>query len=123
MAVVHLFISTGRFSSFEEMRLFIEQTYTEEGDGIDSEFMQEVGLDEGYEPCCIVAICEANPVDIQSLLAGACYGDQWVHLVPQALRANAAICVFEPNRLRTPRKTSLTYVGAFSYDVPTNSEW
>jgi hypothetical protein len=123
LAIVHLFISTGRFTSLEEMRHFIEQTYTEDGDGLDSAFMLEVGLDDGYEPGCIETYCQTKPIDLRSLLEGASYAHQWVHLVPQTMKANAAICVFEPNRMRTPEKTSLTYVGVFSFDVPANSQW
>lgn len=120
--VVHLFVSIGQFSSFVEMRHYIEQTYTEDGDGIDSDFMTEVGLDD-YEPGCIEAYHKAQPVDLPALLEGASYGDQWIYLVPQDLMADAAICVFAPNALRTPQRSSLTYVGAFRYWVPTNEEW
>ncbi len=55
MATVHVFVSTGRFHSSEEMRRFIDETYTDDGDGIPSPFMREVGLSE-YEPMCIEAI-------------------------------------------------------------------
>jgi Immunity protein 22 len=48
MATVYVFLSTGRFRSLKEMRQFIDQTYTEDGDGIPSSFMREVGLSE-YE--------------------------------------------------------------------------
>jgi hypothetical protein len=34
MATVYSFAALGRFKSLSEMRRFIEQTYTEDGDGI-----------------------------------------------------------------------------------------
>jgi hypothetical protein len=123
VAVVHLFASSGQFSSFDEMRRFIDQTFSEDGDGIASEFMREAGLDNGYEPSCIEAYWTAATIDVGSLLAGASYGDQWVHLIPPDVTANAAICVFEPNRMRTPENASLTYLGSFPFDEPANSQW
>jgi hypothetical protein len=123
LAVVHVFVSTGRFASFEAIRRFIDQTYTEDGDGTGSDFTREVGLDEGYEPACIEAYCKTEPLDLSSLLAGSSYSEQWLHLVPQTVTANSAICVFEPNRMRTPEKTSLTYIGSFLFDAPANSQW
>ncbi len=51
MHTVHVLISTGRFRSFDEMRAYIDETYTEDGDGISSALMREVGLSE-CEPGC-----------------------------------------------------------------------
>lgn len=39
METVQVFISTGRFRSFDEMRTYIDQNYNEDGEGIPSEFM------------------------------------------------------------------------------------
>lgn len=60
MAHVHVFGCSGRFGSFEEMCTFIDQAYTEDGDGIPSAFMREVAL-SGYEPGCIEAIHSKKP--------------------------------------------------------------
>ena len=49
MSIVHLFVSTGRFSSFEALREYIDPTYTDDGDLIPSSFIEEVELDD-YEP-------------------------------------------------------------------------
>ena len=118
MDTVHVFISTGRFRSFDEMRTYIDQTYTEDGDGIPSAFMREVGL-SGYEPCCIEAVpFEAGPaVPLGELLAGASYSDQWLPHLDRSRRADAAICVFAPNRAARPESCSLEYVGAFRYSA------
>jgi hypothetical protein len=43
MDTVHVLISTGRFKSSHEMRSYIDETYTDDGDGIPSAFMREVG--------------------------------------------------------------------------------
>lgn len=80
MAVVHLFISAGRFSSFEEMRCFIDETYTDDGDGIASAFMTETGL-ESYQPACIEAIHKDQVAELPALLEGVSYGDQWADCV------------------------------------------
>jgi hypothetical protein len=73
---VHVFNIPGRFRSFEEMWEFIDKTYTEDGNGIPSPFMREVGLSE-YEPDAIEAIHKGKPTSVAELLAGASYDDQW----------------------------------------------
>lgn len=117
MHAVHVFISTGRFRSFEEMREFVDERYTEDGDGIPSEFMREVELSE-YEPGCIEAINSESgqPVPLSELLAGASYWNQWLQKIDGSRLADAAICVFAPNQLARPECCSLEYVGAFPYD-------
>jgi hypothetical protein len=58
MPTVHVFVSTGRFRSSDELRAYIDPDYDEEdedGDRIPSPFMTEVGLTR-YEPMCIEAI-------------------------------------------------------------------
>lgn len=114
MATVHVFVSTGRFSSFEEMRAFIDPVLTEGGDAVPSGFMREVGL-TGYEPGCIEAIHRGEPAPLPELLAGASCADQWVPAGGDTRRADAAICVFEPVAVAQPRRSSLEYVGAFVY--------
>jgi hypothetical protein len=122
LQAVHVFVCSDRFSSFDEMRRFIDETYTEDGDGIDSQFMREVGLSK-YEPGCIEVFHRPHAVTVAKLVGGVSYGDQWAHLLLGEILANAAICVFEPNRLATPERTSLTYLGALSFEVPNNDTW
>lgn len=114
MATLHLFVSTGRFSSFQEMRRFIDQTYDEDGDGIPSPFMREVGLSQ-YEPMCIEAIHSDRPVPLPELLADASWSDQWLPQLSESGAADAAICVFEPNLVEHPQASSLRYCGALTY--------
>jgi hypothetical protein len=118
METVHVFISTGRFRSFEDMRAFIDQTYTEDGDGIPSAFMREVGL-SGYEPACIEAIFSESgqAVPQSELLPGASYSEQWLSSLDKTRVADAVICVFAPNQVARPQNSSLEYVGAFGYRV------
>jgi hypothetical protein len=120
---VHVFVSTGRFRSFEEMRAYIDETYTEDGDGVPSAFMREVGLSE-YEPGCIEAVPSASglPVPLSELLAGASYSGQWLPHLDGSRAADAAVCVFAPNRVERPEGCSLEYLGAFRYRV-VHSEW
>ena len=120
---VHVFVSTGRFKSVEEMREFIDETYTEDGDGIPSVFINEVGLDD-YEPGCIEAYCSKNGdlVPHFDLLAGASYADQWLPQLDGSQLADASICVFSPNVVSRPHDCSLEYLGSFEYRV-VHPEW
>jgi hypothetical protein len=115
MATVYVFLSTGRFRSLKEMRQFIDQTYTEDGDGIPSSFMREVGLSE-YEPMSIEAIHSKYPLPPSELLTDASWSDQWLPRLRASAPADAAICVFEPNRVEHPQGSSLAYCGAFDYN-------
>jgi hypothetical protein len=74
MATVHVFVSTGRFRSRDEVREFVDETYDEDGEGTPSPFMAEVGLTD-HEPACIEAIHRDRPVPLADLLAGASYAD------------------------------------------------
>ena len=114
MPTVHIFISSGRFHSFKELRLYIDETYTDDGDGIPSAFMREVGLSE-YEPMCIEAIWEEQPMSLPRLLDGVSYSGQWTEQLSNIKLADAAICVFEPNLVLRPSECSLEYCGAFEY--------
>lgn len=116
MATVHVWTATRRFTSFEEMRAFIDPTFTEDGDLIPSAFMREVELD-GDTPACIEAIHQAEPAPLADLLAGASYAEQWVHLLDGSVLASEAVCVFEPNTVGRPIGASLRYLGAFPYRV------
>jgi hypothetical protein len=121
MARVHVFVSTGRFHTLAEMRAFIDPTYTEDGDCVASAFMQEVGLSR-YEPGCIEASHRSEPTPLPELLANVSYAEQWTPRLGGDRRADAAICVFEPNQVKHPARSSLDYVGAFEYQV-VFSEW
>lgn len=119
--LVHVFISTGRFRSFEEMRTFIDETYTEDGDGVPSAFMSEVGL-SGYEPGCIEAIHHGRPAKLAVLLKDASYADRWLPRLGNERTADAAICVFPSNRVRHPRRSSLEYAGAYGFEQTTRGD-
>lgn len=123
MEMVHVFTSNGRFRSFDAMRVYIDETYTEDGDGIPSAFIWEVGLSE-YEPGCIEAILSesGSAVPLSKLLAGALYSDQWLPRLDGSRLADAAIGLFSPNRAEHPERCSLEYLGAFTYRV-VHSEW
>jgi hypothetical protein len=114
LPAVHIFIDTGRFKSLAEMSSFIDERYTEDGEGVPSAFMREVGLSE-YEPGCIEAIYHEKPVALETLLDHASYAAQWLPKLDGSRTADAAICVFAPNRVQGHR-CSLEYVGAFEYD-------
>lgn len=119
MVTLHVFISTGRFRTLEEMRNYIDETYTEDGDGIPSEFIEEVELDE-YEPGCIEAFPSetGKPVPLAQLVAGASWSDQWLKNFDGTAMADAAICVFSPNVVENPSNCSLQYLGTCDF-MPT----
>ncbi|MBS0264197.1 MAG: immunity 22 family protein [Planctomycetes bacterium] len=98
------------------MRAYIDETFTEDGDGIPSPFMREVGLSD-YEPGCIEAIPSdsGSPVPLSELLVGASYSDQWLRHLDLSRLADAAICVFSPNCVDHPESCSLEYLGAFTF--------
>jgi hypothetical protein len=115
-STVHVFISTGRFHSLEEVRRFIDKTYTDDGSGIPSAFILEVGLSP-YEPGCIEAVHSDRPIPLHELLAEASYSEQWLSCLSDLATADTAICVFEPNRVASPESSSLDYCGSFTYDL------
>jgi hypothetical protein len=114
MDKVHVFISTGRFHSFDEMRSFVEQTYTEDGESIPSPFGREV-YQSWYEPGCIECMHRFSAIPITELLANSSYSDQWLPYLKTSEVADAAICVFSPNRIEYPEGSTLKYLGSFKY--------
>jgi hypothetical protein len=114
MDTVHVFISTGRSRSFDAMREFVEETYDDDGDAIPSVFGREVAQSY-YEPGCIECNHRAAPIAVKKLLAGASYSDQWLSKLRTSEVADAAICVFTPNVIKHPERSSLKYLGAFRY--------
>ena len=114
MDTVHVFISTGRFRSREDLRAYIDPEYDEDGDMLPSAFIAEAGVTR-FEPMCIEAIYRPAPVPLAEMLARASYADQCLAREDGTRTADAAIRVFAPNRVGTPAGCSLEYVGAFEY--------
>ena len=114
MPLVHIYASLGRFGSFEALRRFIDPTYTEDGDQVDSEFIREVGISD-FAPMCIEAIHSPTVKPLKALLEGASYSEQWLPGLAVSCEADAAICVFEPNIVHRPEASSLRYCGVLSY--------
>ncbi|WP_185822837.1 immunity 22 family protein [Xanthomonas sp. GW] len=116
MPIVHVFVSSGRFATMEELRGYIDRTYTEDGDGVASPFMREIGLSR-CEPACIEAVISASgiPEKLNELLSDASYWDQWRHEVDGSIVADAAICVFAPNQPNHPAGASVRHIGSFDY--------
>jgi hypothetical protein len=114
MATVHVFVSSGRFATLDDIRRFIEPTYTD-GECIESLFNEEVGL-EDYTPVCFESVIQAEPMGLAELLLVS-YSEQWMHLLDPTVRACEAICVYTPNRVTRPQGSSMLYCGAFPYVV------
>lgn len=114
--LVHIFVSTDQFQSLKDVRSFIDPTYTEDGDIVPSVFIKEIEL-TNYEPNCIEAIYSVHKTVLWTLLAKASYAEQWLDHVDATIEANTAICVFAPNHVSIPNNCSLSYCGAFTYNV------
>ena len=115
MATVHIFAARGRFSSLEAIRKFVDPTYSEDGDCIASLFMREVSF-QTFEPMCIEAVHSKTAKPLAELLDGASYCEQWLPSLAASFEADSAVCVFSPNVLLHPEKSSLRYFGSCSYE-------
>jgi hypothetical protein len=111
MATLHVFVSTGRFHSRDAVREFVDETCDDDGEGIPSPFMAEVGLRE-YEPGCIEVTHRARPTPLAELLAGASYADQWLPRRPDGRRGGLRL---RPNEVEHQEGSPLEYCGAFEY--------
>ena len=119
--IVHVFACSGRFASWEALQAFLSPTYTQEGDALASAFFVETGLTH-YEPACFESALLASAVPLAQLLDGVSYGDSWLaHACAdadaQGVLADTSVCVFAPNRLAHPQRSSLHYVGSYRYRV------
>ena len=111
---VHIFISKGRFQSMEQLRKFVDETYTEDGDTEPSPFNNEVRI-SSFSPDHLQAIHKPQAVPVRELLATAPHADQFLTKVTAEKVANVAICVYAPNVVRSPSSASIEYLGAFDY--------
>ena len=114
MAIVHVFVSTGRFGSESELRAFVDPTYTADGDMVPSRFIEEVGL-HGYEPATIEVTHAGAAVPVRQLLRDASWAEEWLLDIDPERWADSAVCVFPPNVIAGPHGSSLEYCGALIY--------
>ena len=116
MDTVHIFCCSNRFTTDDSFAQFIEPTYTDDGDILDSEFMREIGLSDDYEPMAIERMLLNETAPVSTAITDCSYSAQFVDQIPLETVADAIICVYTPNIPRTPSSTSLSYIGAFTYD-------
>ena len=119
LPTVHVFACSGRFASSEALEAYLSPTYTEDGDAVPSPFFLETGLTH-YEPACVESALLASPAPLAQLLADISYGDSWLAQAcadadAQGVLADTSICVFAPNQLAHPQRSSLHYVGSYRY--------
>jgi hypothetical protein len=117
LLTVHVFACSGRFASWEALQAYLSPTYTDDGDAVPSPFFLETGLTQ-YEPACFESAMLAAPVPLAQLLDGVSYGDSWLAQAcadAQGLLADTSICVFAPNQLAHPERSSLHHVGSYVY--------
>ena len=121
LPVVHVFACSGRFASWEALQAYLSPAYTEDGDVVPSPFFVETGLTH-YEPACFESAMLASPAPLAQLLDGVSYPDSWLAQAcadadGQHLLADTAVCVFAPNQLAHPERSSLRHVGSYCYCV------
>ena len=117
--MVHVFTCSGRFASREALQAFLAPTYTDDGDEVPSPFFLETGL-TCYEPACFESAMLAPAAPLAHLLDGVSYGDSWLAQAcadAQGMLADTGVCVFAPNQLAHPRRSSLRHVGSYPYRV------
>ena len=117
LPVVHVFTCSGRFASREALQAYLAPRYTEDGDEVPSPFFLETGL-TCYEPACFESAMLASPAPLAQLLDGVSYGDSWLAQAcadAQEVLADTGVCVFAPNQLAHPQRSSLHYVGSYAY--------
>ncbi|MDN2710005.1 immunity 22 family protein [Janthinobacterium sp. SUN118] len=120
-SIVHVFACSGRFASWEALQAFLAPTYTADGDAVPSAFFLETGLTQ-YEPACLESAMLAAPAPLAQLLDGVSYGDSWLARAgadadAQGVLADTSVCVFAPNQLAHPQRSSLHYVGSYAYVI------
>ena len=54
---------------------------------------------------------------VATLLKGASYAEQWLPQLDGSRTADSAICVFPPNRMRHPHRSSLEYLGSCQFEI------
>lgn len=115
LPVVHVFACRGRFASREALQAYLSPAYTDDGDAVPSPFFLETGLTD-YEPACLESAMLATPAPLAQLLDGMSYGGSWLAQAcadAQGMLADTAVCVFSPNQLAHPRRSSLRHVGSY----------
>lgn len=116
MAKLHIYISSDKFRTEDELNSYLIPSYTEDGDLINSPFMKEVKL-ENYEPMCVEVVFEKANRPVKHLLEGISYYEQWVKDISDNFEGNVVVCIYEPNLLANPMGSILNYLGEYSYDV------
>ena len=115
MDTVHIFCCSKRFVDDAALASFVEPTYTDDGDILDSGFMREIALSDEYEPMAIERMSLPNPTPVWAAIQDCSYSTQFADQIPRETIADAIICVYSPNIPQSPQSTSLTYIGSFTY--------
>lgn len=114
MPTLHLYVANKCFKDNTHFEEYIDPNYDEDGDFFESSFMKEVQLEE-YEPMCIEKVFIEDSIPAKDLLEGASYFEQWLKKVETDELINSAVIIYEPNRLVSPEKSIMKYLGEFEY--------
>ena len=117
MDLVHIFCCRDRFGSDDELERFVVPKYDDDGELIESQFMNEIGLSDTYEPMAIERERFPRPLALLSALRGFSYSDQFPVVRVDPTDVDTVICVYSPNVPEHPAKSSLDYVGTFPYNA------
>src|SRR5262245_46677071 len=117
MDQVHIFCARGKFPDDQRLSRFVTPTYSEDGELIPSQFMREIGLIDNYDPTAIESERFDRPLELLAAIIGFSYSDQFRVVRVDPTLVDTVICVYSPNAPQTPQRSTLDYVGVFSYNA------
>lgn len=115
MEEVHIFIASNQFSSEEDLDNYVHPEYNDNGERIESKFIEETQL-ENYEPMCIETAFEDKSLSLYSLCEGFSYWKEWIDKIPKNINVNSVVCVYTPNKILNYSKSKLKYHGSFRFE-------
>ncbi len=116
MNYVHVFIGMDASVDPSQLRTYLRATYSEDGDRLNSVFLNEVGIAD-YEPQAIesAAVGESGP--LRKILAGSSYLALWQAGLPD-IAARYFVLLFAPNVITRTNTTLVHYIGKFDFTIP-----
>jgi hypothetical protein len=122
MSYVHVF--AGMDKSMDAVRLgaYLDATYNEDGDRLNSLFLDEVGITD-YEPQAIESMIADVAAPLRRMVDGSSYLALWQAGLPE-ITARYVILVYARNVITRTDTTLVRYVGRFDFTIPkTNNPW
>ncbi|MCP3928965.1 MAG: hypothetical protein GY705_07680 [Bacteroidetes bacterium] len=114
MEKVHIFIAESEFASEDDLDNYLNPKYNDNGERIDSEFLEETQL-INYEPMCIESTFEDRTLPSHRLCEGFSYWEKWINQIPKDIEGRVAVCVYSPNQINNFTNLKLQYCGTYKY--------